>query len=348
MRLDILDDAMKLKEDFIKKYYRERFMKKIAYEQTKYKNLKEKYNKIKKYLRRRFMKKIPYQETDYKNLKENNYYLVDKTKFIEKLEDIDENYLILLRPSDLGKSLFISMLYYYYDINHKDDFKKLYKDTYIGKNPTKEVNKYLMMKFDFRGIDINHVEESFKSYLLDTLETFIKKYHLKIEIVSNPIILFNKILNYLQKNRLELMILIDEYDSFVNKLLLRKEWGYFCFLKDRTDLFKQFFTAVKIATDMKNSPLKRMFITGIELLKMFDGTSGFQIGLNISMRSDLNDIIGFTQEEIDTMFKYYKMNTLKSYDHDKSFNFSEDTEQKIFPQWHFFYLLFLHHLYDSP
>ncbi|MEA1955359.1 MAG: AAA family ATPase, partial [Campylobacterota bacterium] len=79
------------------------------------------------------MKKIPYGQADYKSIKENNYYLIDKTKFIEKLENLNERYLIFLRPRRFGKSLFISMLHYYYDVNYKDNFETLYGDTYIGK-----------------------------------------------------------------------------------------------------------------------------------------------------------------------------------------------------------------------
>jgi len=100
------------------------------------------------------MKKIPYGQADYKRIKEEDFYFVDKTKFIEKLENLNESYLIFLRPRRFGKSLFIAMLHYYYDRHYKDDFEILYGDTYIGKNPTKEVNKYLIMRFNFSGIDV--------------------------------------------------------------------------------------------------------------------------------------------------------------------------------------------------
>ena len=80
------------------------------------------------------MKKIPYGIADYKMLVEENYYFVDKTHYIPKLEEIGR-YLIFLRPRRFGKSLLISYLAYYYDIFYKN--YGLYKDTYIGKNPTK-------------------------------------------------------------------------------------------------------------------------------------------------------------------------------------------------------------------
>jgi len=138
------------------------------------------------------MKKIPYGQADYKNIKQENYYFIDKTPFIEKLEDLNEVFLIFLRPRRFGKSLFIAMLEAYYDKHYKSDFEMMFGDTYIGKNTTPLANKYLIMRFDFSGININNVEESFTSYLLDSLHLFIEKYTLIIDMNNDPIILFNR------------------------------------------------------------------------------------------------------------------------------------------------------------
>ncbi|MEA3315961.1 MAG: AAA family ATPase [Campylobacterota bacterium] len=278
------------------------------------------------------LKKIPYGQADYKDIKENNYYFVDKTKFIEKLEELNERFLIFLRPRRFGKSLFIAMLHYYYDNYYKDKFKNLYGDTYIGKNPTKYVNNYLIMRFNFSAIDVNDVEESFRINILNTLNYFIKKYKLKVESNKNPIILLDSLFRYLQENRLELMILIDEYDNFTNKLFLREKNDYLDLISDETASFKQFFTILKTATDMENSPLKRMFITGVTPMTMFDVTSGFNIGSNISLYPELNDMVGFNEDEVDKILNYYKIDIdidiLKEWYN--NYNFSEDTEQKVF------------------
>ena len=278
------------------------------------------------------MKKIPYGLADYKRIKEENYYFIDKTKFIEKLEDLNESYLIFLRPRRFGKSLFISMLHYYYDKHYKDDFKSLYGDTYIGKNPTKEVNRYLIMRFNFSGIDINDVQESFKAYILRELTSFISKYKLNIALKENPIILFNEIFKYLQEQKLELMILIDEYDNFSNKLLLREKTEYLGLVSQKTASFKQFFTTLKTATDMENSPLKRIFITGVTPMTMFDVTSGFNIGSNISLYPELNDMVGFNENELDTILDYFQIDVDKDILKEwyNNYTFSEDTQQKVF------------------
>jgi len=61
------------------------------------------------------MKKIIYGESNFRKIKINNdYFYVDKTGFIEKLENLNESFLIFLRPRRFGKSLFLSTLQYYY------------------------------------------------------------------------------------------------------------------------------------------------------------------------------------------------------------------------------------------
>jgi hypothetical protein len=62
------------------------------------------------------MKKIPYGLSDFKRLKTENYFFIDKTKYLEIIENYNSNYLIFLRPRRFGKSLFIAILEAYYDI----------------------------------------------------------------------------------------------------------------------------------------------------------------------------------------------------------------------------------------
>jgi len=253
------------------------------------------------------LKKIPYGISDFKEIQQSNYYFVDKTDFIEKLEDLNERYLLFLRPRRFGKSLFLAVLEAYYDKYYKDDFDMMFGDTYIGKNITNEANHYLIMRFDFSGIDINDVENSFKKYLLNELNSFIIKYKLSIQLDENPIIVFNTIFSYLKTNKLPLYLLIDEYDNFSNKLLLQNKDNYLDVVSHKTALFKQFFTTLKTATAGNDSPLKRMFITGVTPMTMYDVTSGFNIGSNISLDTQFHNMVGFTQNEVDELLAYYKV-----------------------------------------
>ena len=80
------------------------------------------------------MKKLPYGQTDYKKIIDNNMYYVDKTMYLQKLEDMEDK-IIYLRPRRFGKTLFTSMLSYYYDVNSKNIYDDLFKGTYIYDNP---------------------------------------------------------------------------------------------------------------------------------------------------------------------------------------------------------------------
>ena len=96
------------------------------------------------------MKKIIYGESNFRKIKINNDYLyIDKTNYIEKLENINESFLIFLRPRRFGKSLFLSTLQYYYDENSKDEFDKIFQNTYIGQNPTSLKSSYRILFYWF-------------------------------------------------------------------------------------------------------------------------------------------------------------------------------------------------------
>jgi hypothetical protein len=91
------------------------------------------------------MKKIPYGISDFKLLKTEDYFFLDKTPYIEILENYSSKYLIFLCPRRFGKSLFIAILEAYYDTYFKDEFEAIFKDTYILNNRTKEASSYMIL-----------------------------------------------------------------------------------------------------------------------------------------------------------------------------------------------------------
>ena len=76
------------------------------------------------------MKQIPYGLTDFGRIQKENYYYVDKTMFIEKIE-MQPSYLFLIRPRRFGKSLTLAMLEAYYDVRYADQFDELFIDMSI-------------------------------------------------------------------------------------------------------------------------------------------------------------------------------------------------------------------------
>jgi hypothetical protein len=106
-------------------------------------------------------KLLPDQISCYREIVFNNLAFVDKTRFIQKLEEQHIKVPLFLRPSRFGKTLLTDILSEYYDIDTAEDFEKLFGDTYIGKNPTAARNSYYILRFDFSGIDSAHLEKNF-------------------------------------------------------------------------------------------------------------------------------------------------------------------------------------------
>ena len=90
-------------------------------------------------------KLIPYGMTDFPAIIRNNYYYVDKTEYIRQIEQT-ARFFFFVRPRRFGKSLFLNMLECYYDCKTEKQFDELFGNLYVGKHPTPDRNKYLVLK----------------------------------------------------------------------------------------------------------------------------------------------------------------------------------------------------------
>ena len=247
------------------------------------------------------MKKLPYGISDYQRLIENEYYYVDKTKHIEKLENLSEPYIIFLRPRKFGKTLFTSTLENYYDIKKADKFEELFKNTYIGKNPTKQKNKYHILKFNFSGIDTTNEEttiKGFKNEIASSIKVFVEKYEMNFivntedeaeGILDNLVKAFN-----IQRRNEKIYVIIDEYDHFANELL-GFNTNQFKNLVSKNGKVRKWYEILKKGTE---SVIDRIFITGVAPITLDSLTSGFNIGLDITQDRDFNEMMGFTNSEL--------------------------------------------------
>ena len=94
------------------------------------------------------MRNIPYGMSNFEEVILGNYYYVDKSIYIRKIE-VSASSFFYIRPRRFGKSLFLSMLENYYDMNKKDKFDAIFGNLEIGKNPTEKRNTYAVMRLDF-------------------------------------------------------------------------------------------------------------------------------------------------------------------------------------------------------
>jgi hypothetical protein len=251
------------------------------------------------------MKKIIYGESNFRKIKINNdYFYIDKTRFIETLENTNESFLIFLRPRRFGKSLFLSTLQYYYDEKSKDEFKAIFNDTYIGKNSTPLKNSYRILFFEFSGINVDagvdRIYESFANKIRNSCMSYLKTYNYPIENsyelqnITIPASIIDRFLKIIQEDNIYL--LIDEYDQFANAILAHS-MDEFLKIVSKGGFVRSFYEVLKGAT--QTGTIQKMFITGVTPITLDSLSSGFNIVSNISHHKNFNAMAGFTQNEVD-------------------------------------------------
>jgi len=89
------------------------------------------------------MKRIGIGLSDFKELIEEDFYYFDKTKFIDEIVKDGAKVKLFTRPRRFGKTLNMSMLKYFFDVEKKEENRKLFKDLYIEKTESfKEQGQY--------------------------------------------------------------------------------------------------------------------------------------------------------------------------------------------------------------
>ncbi len=252
------------------------------------------------------MKKLPYGISNYEELIEDGYYYVDKTMYINKLEELAEKRILFLRPRKFGKTLFTSTLENYYDIKKEEKFEKLYGETFIGKNPTKLKNCYHILKFNFSGIDTKSEETTIKGFrkeVSSSIKLFVEKYGIDFfinvddeaeNILDNLIKAFG-----IQKAEEKIYVIIDEYDHFANELL-GFNTNQFKNLVSKNGKVRKWYEILKKGTE---SVIDRIFITGVAPITLDSLTSGFNIVTDRTQNEKFNEMMGFTEEELKKLMK---------------------------------------------
>ena len=260
------------------------------------------------------VKRIPYGMMNFVAIREDNYYYVDKTRFIEKVEK-SNRYFFFIRPRRFGKSLTLSMLRHYYDINRADQFERLYGDLYIGQHPTPNHNKYLVIYLNFAVInaDMGNYRSALDSHCRIEFTQVCRRYaHLLPSNAVDELLKEDgavKQLDYLCKicsdANQKIYLFIDEYDHFTNHIL--SDAARLVEYKQETHgtgYLRTFFDTIKSGT---YSSIERVFVTGVSPVTLDDLTSGFNIGTNYSLAYGFNEMVGFTEQEVREMLTYYSL-----------------------------------------
>lgn len=269
------------------------------------------------------MKGLPIGIENFKKLIDKNVYYVDKSKLIEDL--INEEVILYTRPRRFGKTLNMSMLYYFFSIKQKEN-AYLFDDLEISKNieVMRYQNQYPVIfitlkdmkskRFNdqiaiFSKIVRNLINDNLELLNSDNLEEIDKENLVKYQKETKNEIDLQDALNFISKclkkhYHQNVIILIDEYDVPLQSAYIN---GYY---DEMVEFLRNVFsTALKT-----NDALEKGVLTGcLQIAKesIFTGLNNF------SVRSILNqyasDCFGFEQDEIDELLKYYDLYNKKDY-----------------------------------
>ncbi len=258
--------------------------------------------------------RIPYGEANFKRIRSNGWLYVDKTRFVHALEE--ERYVFLIRPRRFGKSCWVSLLGSYYDRRGADEFEAVFGGTDLGRQPTENRHRYVVLRFNFSAFDdtLDTLRKRFEEYcqliIRSTLERnadlfpeATRQHICASDSVNSQL---NELFVYAGDHGIPLYVLIDEYDNFANTVLAHHgEEAYQAFTHGG-GFYRNFFATLKEGAGHSEGGLERLFITGVSPITMDDVTSGFNIGRNISLRPEFNDMLGFTEAEVRNLLEMYR------------------------------------------
>ena len=253
------------------------------------------------------VKLVPYGVADFAMVIEQNLYYVDKTMFIPELEKQPRN-LFFIRPRRFGKSIFLSMLYSYYDCTQSHKFQSLFGNLWIGQHPTPLQGKYQVLFLDFSQItgNIDKLETKFNSYLSINLDAFVRQYSEYYQAEMEEILAqedfeekMELIFKAAKAHQYHLYLIIDEYDNFTNVILNERGENVYHAITHADGFYRDVFKKFK-------GNFERIFMMGVSPVTLDDVTSGFNIGWNISIKPEFDEMLGFSTTDVMEMFTYYK------------------------------------------
>ncbi|QEN05655.1 hypothetical protein EW093_13345 [Thiospirochaeta perfilievii] len=233
------------------------------------------------------MKKLPIGIQTFSKIREDDFYYVDKTPFINKLTNTGGGYYFLSRPRRFGKSLFLDTIESAFKCE-KELFNGLFLyDNWDWNSP------HPVIKISFgSGVSKSVVDlKRIFSYSLDQIE----EYYSIDEVYTDLRDRFSNLIKKLSvKYNSQVIVLIDEYDKPILDNITDSKLAI-----ELRDELKNYYSVIKDSDRF----IKLCFITGVSKFSKVNLFSGLNNLNDITIRADYGDICGYTQSELDCVFK---------------------------------------------
>lgn len=234
------------------------------------------------------MKELPLSRQTFSEFIEDDLLYIDKTKWVWKLVK-EGKYYFLSRPRRFGKSLLLSTLRSFFE-GREDLFKGLYIHDKIT-----TWNKHPVIYIDYSIISYRDGLETFHISLLSYLKSVARSFDITLS-ETVPSDFLRELIIELNKEHGAVVVLIDEYDKpLVDVLLDEKRF------KENREVLNNLYSGLK-GLDKK---LRFVFLTGVSRFAKVGIFSGMNNLVDISMDKRFVEILGFTQEELETNCKHY-------------------------------------------
>lgn len=254
-------------------------------------------------------KQLPAGISDFRQLRRQNRYYVDKTMYIPKVE-LSGNFLFLIRPRRFGKSLFLSMLYSYYDLAQTDQFDKWFDGLWIQEHPTELRGQYQVIYLDFSKMGYQSLDDlptAFNEYCCIKLDIFANTYKdyypngfvEEVKAFERAASKFNYIDNIAKELGHRLYLIVDEYDNFTNDVLNEHGEQVYHALTHATGFYRTMFKLFK-------GMFERILMMGVSPVTLDDLTSGYNIATNITRIPEFNQMLGLSEVDVREMIRYYQ------------------------------------------
>ncbi|MBR2250458.1 MAG: ATP-binding protein [Prevotella sp.] len=252
-------------------------------------------------------KQLPLGISDFKRIALGDYYYVDKTMFIPRLEAAS-SYLFFVRPRRFGKSLMLSLLHAYYDISEANRFEELFGRLWIGTHPTPLHNHYAVLHLDFSLVTgtIDELNNNFNQYCGMVVDAFADQYEkrffdgfaVKMAETHGAVGKLNYLGIMAKKYDVPLYLIVDEYDNFTNTVLSQHGEDVYRGLTHGEGFYRDIFKLFK-------PNFERILMIGVSPVTMDDLTSGYNIATNITSDRLFNQMLGFSEVDVRQMLDYY-------------------------------------------
>jgi len=241
------------------------------------------------------MKYLPIGIQTFEKIRNSNYYYVDKTMFVKKLEE--GGYYFLSRPRRFGKSLFLDTLKEAFSGN-----KELFKGLYLYDNWDWE-KKYPVVKISFGGGKVR-TPKALINHMNFILKNVSQDHQIELKEAIPDEQFYELIKSLSEKRGSQVVVLVDEYDKPILDAIENIEVA-----RENRDILKDFYSVLKDA----DPHLKLVFLTGVSRFSKVSIFSGLNQLNDITVDPSFATVCGYTQSELENIFE----DRLKDFDKNK-------------------------------